>query len=229
MPAAQTPILRRLLARADRVSLPLQESSQSSFEDGLARLFGLGAADMPWGALGAWGETGEQPRGFVLRLDPVHFKLGMTEAIVLGGAALHLSMDEANTLARALEQHFSARAWRIEVAAPQRWYLHLPEPSDLVTAPLAQALIFGAFAATSVGLYMRFFRSREPQTDRPLLNKRAAQLIGREIALTEAISMGRAKVQIGDALWTLEGPDLPVGTRVRVIATDGIVLRVQAE
>ena len=96
-------------------------------------------------------------------------------------------------------------------------------------APLAQALIFGAFAATSVGLYMRFFRSREPQTDRPLLNKRAAQLIGREIALTEAISMGRAKVQIGDALWTLEGPDLPVGTRVLVIATDGIVLRVQAE
>ncbi|MGD9889163.1 MAG: hypothetical protein AB7S56_07870, partial [Halothiobacillaceae bacterium] len=140
LPAAHTPILRRLLARADRVPLPLRESSQPSFEDGLARLFGLGAADMPWGALGAWGETCEQPRGFVLRLDPVHFKLGMTEAIVLGGAALHLSMDEANTLARALEQHFSDKGWRIVVAAPLRWYLHLPQSSSFLSVPLSQAL-----------------------------------------------------------------------------------------
>ncbi len=95
-------------------------------------------------------------------------------------------------------------------------------------APLLQAVIFGAFAATSVGLYLRFFRSREPKTDRPLLNKRASQLIGREIALSEGIQMGRAKVQIGDALWTIEGPDMPAGTHVKVVSTDGIVLKVQA-
>ena len=137
--AAQTPVLLRLLARADRVDTAAL-AAQWAFEDTLARLFGVSAQALPWGALGLWGERGERPQDFVLRLDPVHFKLGMTDAIVFGGASLHLGMDEANTLARALEQHFSARGWRIEVAAPQRWYLHLPEPSDLVTAPLAQAL-----------------------------------------------------------------------------------------
>ncbi len=101
--------------------------------------------------------------------------------------------------------------------------IFLPDLSFLV-----QALIFGAFAATAVGLYLRFFRPREPVTDRPLLNKRASQLIGRELELSEGITMGRAKVQIGDAFWTLEGPDMPAGTRVRIVATDGIVLRVQA-
>lgn len=94
-------------------------------------------------------------------------------------------------------------------------------------APLMQALVFGAFAAASVALYVKFFRSHEPKTDRPLLNKRAAQLIGREIQLSEAINMGRAKVQIGDAMWTLEGPDLPAGTHVRIVSTDGLVLKVQ--
>jgi inner membrane protein len=92
--------------------------------------------------------------------------------------------------------------------------------------PLTQALVFGAFAAASVGLYLKFFRSREPKTDRPLLNKRAAQLIGREFELSEEIEMGRAKLKIGDALWTVEGPDLPAGTKVKIVSTDGLVLKV---
>ncbi|MDZ4814185.1 MAG: NfeD family protein [Pseudomonadota bacterium] len=91
---------------------------------------------------------------------------------------------------------------------------------------LPQALIFGVFAAVGVGVYLRFFRSREPITDRPLLNKRAAQLVGREFELTEAIRMGRGKVKLGDALWTVEGPDMAAGSRVTVISTDGIVLKV---
>ena len=95
-------------------------------------------------------------------------------------------------------------------------------------SPLLQALAFGTFAAASVGLYLKFFRGREPVTDRPLLNKRAAQLVGREFELTEEIEMGRAKLKIGDALWTIEGPDLPAGARVKIISTDGIVLKVQA-
>lgn len=92
---------------------------------------------------------------------------------------------------------------------------------------LVQVLVFGAFAAMAVGVYLRFFRMREPKTDRPLLNKRAAQLIGREFVLSEAIELGRGKLKIGDALWTVEGPDLSAGDRVRVIATDGVSLKVE--
>ena len=75
---------------------------------------------------------------------------------------------------------------------------------------------------------MRYFRLREPKTDRPLLNRRAAQLIGQEFALTTAIELGRGKIRIGDALWTVTGPELALGTKVKVMATDGVTLTVIA-
>ena len=135
LPELHVPALRYLLARADRAAQPAL-----AFEDALARVFAVEAGNLPWGALGLWGETGERPAGFVLRLDPVHLRLGMTEAIVTAGAALPLSLAEARELAQALEAHFVDRGWRIVVAAPQRWYLCVQDSSELVTAPLAQAL-----------------------------------------------------------------------------------------
>jgi hypothetical protein len=106
----------------------------------LAHLFGYEHARLPWGALGLWGETGARPEGFVLRLDPVHLKLGMTDGVVFGGAALQLAMDDARVLALALEAHFFERGWRITVAAPERWYLHMPAASELISAPLSQVV-----------------------------------------------------------------------------------------
>lgn len=134
-PRPRTPLLQRMLARGDRLPQP-----PGDFETALARLFGHADADLPWGALGLWGETGERPEGFVLRADPVHLKLGMTDAIVFGGPAMRLSMDEARVLAHSLEEHFVERGWRITVAAPDRWYVQTPEPSDLRTAPLSHVL-----------------------------------------------------------------------------------------
>ena len=46
--------------------------------------------------------------------------------------------------------------------------------------------------------------------------------------LEQAIVAGRGRVQIADAFWTVEGPALPVGTPVRVVAVDGMLLKVQA-
>ncbi len=143
LPAPTVPALQALLTRADRLAQPAL-----AFEDALARAFAVEAGELPWGALGLWGEHGERPDGLVLRLDPVHLKLGMTDALVMGGAALHLSHDEANTLAGALEQHFSARGWRMVVAAPERWYVCLDVSGDVLcdasfelhTTPLSQAL-----------------------------------------------------------------------------------------
>lgn len=131
----RAPMLQRMLARGDRLPpIPLP------FEDALARLFGYEHARLPWGALGVWGETGVRPDGFVLRLDPVHLKLGMTDGVVFGGTALQLNMDDARVLALALEEHFFERGWRITVAAPERWYLHMPAASELISAPLSQVV-----------------------------------------------------------------------------------------
>ena len=66
-------------------------------------------------------------------------------------------------------------------------------------------------------------------SDLPLLNRRSEQLIGRTATLTEPISNGRGRIRIGDTLWRVSGPDLPVGTQVKVtsVATGDLELIVE--
>jgi len=92
---------------------------------------------------------------------------------------------------------------------------------------LAQVAAFVVLSFVSIQIYRRWFRGREPQSDRPLLNRRAAQAIGAVAPLEQAIVAGRGRIKLGDAFWTVEGPDLPAGTPVRVVAVDGMVLKVQ--
>lgn len=41
-------------------------------------------------------------------------------------------------------------------------------------------------------------------------------MIGRTATLAEPIREGRGRIQLGDTLWRVSGPDLPAGTRVKV-------------
>ena len=91
----------------------------------------------------------------------------------------------------------------------------------------AQAVLFSVLALISVAVYRRWFRGRGRQSDKPLLNRRAEQLVGSVAVLDQAIEGGRGRVKIDDAFWTVEGPDLPVGMRVRVVAVNGMTLKVQ--
>lgn len=70
--------------------------------------------------------------------------------------------------------------------------------------------------------------SAEPPTDEPLLNRRSAQLVGRTATLVEPILQGVGRVSLGDTIWRVTGPDLPAGTRVRVVAAHGSELEVAA-
>ncbi|MBE2291281.1 MAG: NfeD family protein [Xanthomonadaceae bacterium] len=92
---------------------------------------------------------------------------------------------------------------------------------------LAQAAAFVVLSFVSIQVYRRWFRKAARQSDQPLLNRRAAQMVGRVAALDQAIDRGRGRIKLDDAFWTVDGPDLPAGTAVRVIAVDGMVLKVQ--
>ena len=92
-----------------------------------------------------------------------------------------------------------------------------------------QLVLFGVLALVAVFVARRYLRSHEGDTDRPLLNRRALQHVGRSYVLAEAIQNGRGKVKIGDTLWRVEGPDTPEGTPVRVTGADGTVLTVERE
>ena len=92
---------------------------------------------------------------------------------------------------------------------------------------LAQAAAFVALSFVSIQVYRRWFRKRERQSDQPALNRRTAALVGRVVTLQAAIIEGRGRVQIADALWDVSGPDLPVGTSVRIVGGDAMVLQVE--
>ena len=92
---------------------------------------------------------------------------------------------------------------------------------------LAQVAAFVVLGFVSIQVYRRWFRSREPQSDRPDLNRRTAALVGQVVALQDAIVAGRGRVQIADAYWTVLGPDQPAGARVRIIGADGMQLLVE--
>ena len=92
---------------------------------------------------------------------------------------------------------------------------------------LAQVAAFIVLSFISIQIYRRWFRRNEPQSDRPHLNQRANTLVGHVAPLDQPIVNGRGRVQIADAFWVVEGADLPAGTPVRVVAVDGMVLKVQ--
>ena len=93
---------------------------------------------------------------------------------------------------------------------------------------LWQVVAFVLLSIVSILCYRRWGRPRARPSDAPLLNRRAEQLIGREVALQQGIVGGHGRVSIDDASWQVSGPDLPAGTRVRVLSVQGTVLVVEA-
>jgi membrane protein implicated in regulation of membrane protease activity len=65
-------------------------------------------------------------------------------------------------------------------------------------------------------------------SDQPALNRRTAQLVGRQVVLERGIVQGRGRVQIADAYWDVTGPDLATGTNVVITGAEGMTLQVRA-
>ena len=93
---------------------------------------------------------------------------------------------------------------------------------------LAQVAAFVLLSFISIQVYRTWFRNREPQSDRPALNRRTAALVGRVVPLERAIVQGRGRVQIADAYWDVTGPELPAGTPVRIVGAEGMTLVVES-
>ena len=93
---------------------------------------------------------------------------------------------------------------------------------------MVQMVLFTLLGLVSCFIYWRFVRHAiDEPSDQPRLNRRAEQHIGRRYVLETAIVNGQGKARVGDSLWLVEGPDLPVGTTVEVVAADGSTLKVQ--
>ena len=94
--------------------------------------------------------------------------------------------------------------------------------------PLLQAVLFALFGVASCVAYWKFLRPlAEQRNDQPLLNRRGERMIGRQVLVSDAIVNGRGKVKVGDGEWLAEGPDLPVGSEVTIVAIKGTTFTVE--
>jgi membrane protein implicated in regulation of membrane protease activity len=124
----------------------------------------------------------------------------------------------------------------VELLVPGTFFLWMAESCYVVGGLLwlmpglsveAQAILFSILSLTSILLYRRFFLQKPIASGRPLLNRRAAQYVGRIFTLDEPIVDGRGRIRVDDTLWRVEGRDAPAGGKVRVVAAEGVVLRVE--
>src|SRR5579859_6663592 len=85
--------------------------------------------------------------------------------------------------------------------------LHLP--------PVLQLGLFAIFAvlATRIG-GRRFYATRYDYSSDPLLNDRAARLLGKVVVVVQQVDARGGRVRVGDGEWSARGGPAAVGERV---------------
>lgn len=124
----------------------------------------------------------------------------------------------------------------VEMLLPSTYFLWLGISAALVGVLMivlsidaeVQWLLFAFFAVTSIVLWRRHLKHYPIKTDRPTLNRRGEQYIGRTFTLDTPIINRAGKLRIDDSIWKVEGPDLPAGARVQVYGVEGALLQVNA-
>ena len=91
-----------------------------------------------------------------------------------------------------------------------------------------QWLVFAVLSVISLFVGRTWLIRSADQSEEPTLNDRGASLVGRTADLTDPIVNGRGRIRIGDTIWMVSGPDLPAGTKVKVVGSQGSGLRVEA-
>lgn len=92
-----------------------------------------------------------------------------------------------------------------------------------------QFLLFGVLSVIMTLGYRTYFRPASDASDNPLLNDRAAQMVGKSFVLGADLDRSGADM-IGDTRWALRSAGLiKKGVRVRVVAVEGMVLIVDED
>lgn len=189
------PALDLLRARADRIEVPDLE-----LESTLLRAFGLAEDEqhgVPVAPLALLGETGERHAGFWLRADPVHIQAGIDKAVMMGGAVLALSAQEAAAACAEIAARMSEEGIGPQALAPARWYQRWPQTPRARFSPLPETL--------GADLYPHLPQGEDGRAWRGLLNH--AQMVLHASAVNAARRAARQPEISG--LWFWGGGELP--------------------
>jgi membrane protein implicated in regulation of membrane protease activity len=84
-----------------------------------------------------------------------------------------------------------------------------------------QWTVFAVLSIAAALVGRKIVTNRGQATDQPNLNQRGKSLVGRTATLEQPITEGRGRIRLDDTMWSVQGPDMPVGTRVRVTESSG--------
>ena len=93
---------------------------------------------------------------------------------------------------------------------------------------LAQVITFTVLTVLIILIFKKYQKHNPVVSDQPALNRRGEQYIGRVFNLAEPIVNGVGKIKVDDSIWKVSGNDMEAGTKVRVVAIDGTVFKVEA-
>lgn len=87
-------------------------------------------------------------------------------------------------------------------------------------------LILFAFISILTALLWRSYLHYYPvKTDKPKLNKRTEQYLGRVFTLDEPIVNGMGTVRVDDSVWRVQcNEDVSIGNQIRITGADGVIL-----
>jgi membrane protein implicated in regulation of membrane protease activity len=124
----------------------------------------------------------------------------------------------------------------LEVFAPGTFFLWMGISSGVVGFILLlapelgwqyQFMLFSIFSIVSIASWRLYLRKHPTQTDRPTLNRRGEQYVGRSFTLEHPIINGLGKIHVDDSTWKIRGEDCDVGSRVKITGVDGTILLVE--
>lgn len=94
---------------------------------------------------------------------------------------------------------------------------------------IVQLLGFAVLAMLTAFSWWFYLKNNPIKTDRPVLNRRGEQYVGRVFTLDAPIVNGVGVVHVDDSTWRVQCVDLPAGAKIRITGVDGVILLAKEE
>ncbi|MEP3226401.1 MAG: NfeD family protein [Parasphingorhabdus sp.] len=91
-----------------------------------------------------------------------------------------------------------------------------------------QLTLFGLSTIASVLLGRRWYLTNIVKSEDPLLNDRAARMIGTTVTVVKPVDATSGRVKVGDGIWSARGPALKKGETARIVDVSGSILILEA-
>lgn len=99
----------------------------------------------------------------------------------------------------------------------------------LPTGPMFELFLFAVLAVATSIYWQKQLAARGETSDKPELNRRAMQYIGRKAVLREELVDGMGYITLDDTRWRVEtrdGNNIDEGKRVEILGVEGVTFQI---